>query len=48
VQPTRCAEEEPSLREVDGHTVACHFAEEIRDGAIRPASVPVSADLTVA
>jgi peptide/nickel transport system ATP-binding protein len=48
VQPTRCAEKEPVLREVDGHTVACHFAEEIRSGAVRPGSVPVSADLTVA
>jgi len=48
VQPTRCSEDEPVLREVDGHTIACHFAEEIRSGAIRPASVPLSADLTVA
>jgi hypothetical protein len=25
---------EPRLRELDGHLVACHFAEEVRDGAI--------------
>jgi peptide/nickel transport system ATP-binding protein len=48
VQPTRCAEDEPVLRELDGHTVACHFAEEIRRGAIRPASAPLAADMTVA
>ncbi len=33
-QPDRCAAEEPSLREVDGHQVACHFAEQIRDGSL--------------
>jgi peptide/nickel transport system ATP-binding protein len=48
VQPTRCAEDEPVLRELDGHIVACHFAEEIRSGAIRPASAPVAAGVTVA
>jgi peptide/nickel transport system ATP-binding protein len=48
VQPTRCAEDEPVLRELEGHTVACHFAEEIRNGAIRPASTPLAADVTVA
>ena len=36
VQPTRCADEEPLLREVDGHLVACHFVEEIQAGAITP------------
>jgi len=36
VQPTRCADEEPQLRELDGHLVACHFAEEVRAGAIEP------------
>jgi peptide/nickel transport system ATP-binding protein len=36
VQPTRCADEEPQLRELDGHLVACHFAEEVRAGAIKP------------
>jgi peptide/nickel transport system ATP-binding protein len=36
VQTDRCAEEEPVLRSVAGHQVACHFAEEIRAGAIAP------------
>jgi oligopeptide/dipeptide ABC transporter ATP-binding protein len=34
VQATRCRDEEPPLRELGGHTVACHFAEEIRAGRI--------------
>ncbi len=34
VQATRCRDEEPGLRELGGHTVACHFAEEIRSGRI--------------
>jgi peptide/nickel transport system ATP-binding protein len=34
VQPQRCREEEPPLRVVDGHQVACHFSEDIRAGAI--------------
>jgi peptide/nickel transport system ATP-binding protein len=38
VQPTRCADEEPQLRELEGHLVACHFAEQIGAGVIRPAS----------
>jgi peptide/nickel transport system ATP-binding protein len=37
VQPGRCFDEEPLLRTVDGHEVACHFVEEIRAGRIRPA-----------
>jgi len=37
VQETRCRDEEPLLRVVDGHQVACHFAEEVRAGAIAPA-----------
>ena len=38
VQMTRCADERPALRELQpGHTVACHWAEEIRSGTIRPA-----------
>jgi oligopeptide/dipeptide ABC transporter ATP-binding protein len=36
VQADRCAQEEPLLRTVEGHQVACHFAEEIRRGAIAP------------
>jgi oligopeptide/dipeptide ABC transporter ATP-binding protein len=36
VQPTRCADEEPRLREVDGHVVACHYAEAIKAGQISP------------
>jgi peptide/nickel transport system ATP-binding protein len=35
-QPTRCAEVEPILRELDGHVVACHFAEQIKAGDIAP------------
>jgi peptide/nickel transport system ATP-binding protein len=40
VQPTRCADEEPVLRDVDGHLVACHYAEEIRAGRITPTEGP--------
>jgi oligopeptide/dipeptide ABC transporter ATP-binding protein len=36
VQPTRCRDEEPPLRPIDGQLVACHFAEEVRSGAIAP------------
>ena len=36
VQPTRCREEEPLLRPVGGHLVACHFAEKVRSGQIQP------------
>jgi peptide/nickel transport system ATP-binding protein len=36
-QPTRCAEDEPELRELEGHLVACHFAERIKAGDIQPA-----------
>jgi peptide/nickel transport system ATP-binding protein len=39
VQPTRCTEERPELRTlVPGHSVACHWAEEIRAGSIQPTS----------
>ncbi|MGH3715170.1 MAG: ABC transporter ATP-binding protein [Micromonosporaceae bacterium] len=35
MQETRCADERPELREVvPGHKVACHWAEDIRDGKI--------------
>jgi peptide/nickel transport system ATP-binding protein len=37
VQPTRCRDEEPLLRTLDGHLVACHFAEQVRDGSLTPA-----------
>ena len=33
-QPTRCADEEPLLRDVEGHLVACHYAEQIKAGEI--------------
>ncbi|GAB2673424.1 ABC transporter ATP-binding protein [Thalassiella azotivora] len=37
VQRTRCHDEVPALRELaPGHRVACHWAEEIRDGRVRP------------
>jgi peptide/nickel transport system ATP-binding protein len=39
-QPERCADERPQLRTVPGttggHLVACHWAEEIRDGRLQP------------
>jgi len=36
VQETRCADDEPLLRTLEGHQVACHFAEDIRAGKIVP------------
>jgi peptide/nickel transport system ATP-binding protein len=36
VQPTRCAEQEPLLRRLDGHLVACHYAEDVKAGRIKP------------
>jgi peptide/nickel transport system ATP-binding protein len=40
VQQTRCRDEVPPLRELSsGHTVACHWAEEIKDGQIQPKEV---------
>jgi peptide/nickel transport system ATP-binding protein len=37
VQPTRCREDVPALRTLaPGHQVACHWAEDIRDGRITP------------
>jgi peptide/nickel transport system ATP-binding protein len=39
-QATRCDTERPALRELaPGHRVACHWAEDIRDGRIRPHEV---------
>ena len=41
VQPTRCREETPPLRLIaPGHTVACHWAEDIRSGKITPHERP--------
>jgi peptide/nickel transport system ATP-binding protein len=38
-QETRCDDEAPVLRELGtGHLVSCHWAEEIRDGVLRPRS----------
>jgi peptide/nickel transport system ATP-binding protein len=40
VQPTRCRDEEPPLRELaSGHVVACHYAEQIREGKIKPQEI---------
>ena len=43
-QPTRCRHERPALRQVQaGHLVACHYAEDIAAGRIRPAASAFSA-----
>ncbi len=44
IQETRCADEEPLLREIDGHIVACHFVEEIKAGRITPHEREVTFD----
>jgi len=37
VQDTRCRDEVPPLRELTpGHTVACHWAEQIKAGELKP------------
>jgi peptide/nickel transport system ATP-binding protein len=36
VQPTRCRDDVPQLRPVEGQLVACHWAEAIRTGGVRP------------
>ena len=36
VQPTRCARRGAALRQLDGHLVACHFAEDVKAGRIKP------------
>lgn len=42
-QPQRCATERPDLRELSpGHRVACHFAEDIRDGKLQPAAAQMA------
>jgi peptide/nickel transport system ATP-binding protein len=41
VQPTRCRDEVPALRFLDGeHAAACHWAEQIRTGQIRASAPP--------
>jgi peptide/nickel transport system ATP-binding protein len=41
VQPTRCREDVPTLRALaSGHLVACHWAEQIRDGQLKPHERP--------
>ena len=41
-QPTRCHDEVPELRQLrTGHTVACHWAEEIQRGQFRAHEVPI-------
>jgi peptide/nickel transport system ATP-binding protein len=41
-QETKCHTDRPALREIaPNHRVACHWAEDIRDGRIRPHEVPV-------
>jgi peptide/nickel transport system ATP-binding protein len=39
VQPSRCRDDVPRLREVAGHSVACHWAEQIKAGEIEPKAV---------
>ena len=39
VQPTRCRDEVPPLRQTEGHLVACHWAEDIKAGKIEPHEV---------
>jgi oligopeptide transport system ATP-binding protein len=47
VQPTRCHDEEPLLRTTrygaKEHVVACHWAEQIHEGALRPTRARVAA-----
>ena len=43
VQPTRCADEEPPLRKLEGHLVSCHYAEDIKAGRILPATSSAAA-----
>ena len=41
VQPTRCRDEPPPLRRLGPeHTVACHWAEQIKSGALHPRERP--------
>ena len=36
VQPTRCRDQEPVLRPLEGHLVKCHYAEDVQAGRITP------------
>ncbi|MBV8256322.1 MAG: ATP-binding cassette domain-containing protein [Actinobacteria bacterium] len=46
VQPTRCRDEVPTLRFLDGeHAAACHWAEQIRTGQIQAAEPPPAVDV---
>ncbi|MBV8562502.1 MAG: ATP-binding cassette domain-containing protein [Actinobacteria bacterium] len=46
VQPTRCRDEVPALRFLDGeHAAACHWAEQIRTGQIQAAEPPPAVDV---
>ncbi|MEB3369576.1 ABC transporter ATP-binding protein [Saccharopolyspora mangrovi] len=48
-QAERCDTERPVLRELEpGHRVACHYAEEIRDGELQPHEVTPEAAVTTA
>jgi peptide/nickel transport system ATP-binding protein len=40
-QPTRCVSERPVLRDIGGTKVACHWAEQIATGELRPHEVRV-------
>jgi peptide/nickel transport system ATP-binding protein len=39
VQPTKCRDDTPPLREVAGHLVSCHWAEQIKAGELKPHAV---------
>ena len=40
MQPTRCKTDVPELRKLaDGHLAACHWAEDIKAGRIKPQEV---------
>ncbi len=42
VQETRCRDEEPKLRKLEGsHWAACHWAEDIKAGKIKPRELEV-------
>ena len=42
-QPTRCHDEVPALREIGpGAQVACHYAEQVASGQLRPTSTPAT------